>query len=105
MGPIGSSFGDVVTQPAASAKAGDVVSAVFRSANPRNDLKTDETYLTIERQNGTSWDVVATDSDWETRFIWARHSKLSAESYATIEWHVPVGAREGTYRIQHFNAA
>jgi neutral ceramidase len=101
---IGKHFGDVTKQPAPSAKSGDVVSVEFRSACPRNDLRTEGTYLTVEMQHGNDWKVVAVDGDWETRFKWYRHSSISAESFATIEWHIPAGTAAGTYRIRHFNA-
>jgi neutral ceramidase len=100
-------YGDVTQQPAPTARPGQTVVAVFRSANPRNDLRTDGTFLTIEREaGGGNWTVVATDSSWETRFAWSRPggSELSSESFATISWEVPMDVVAGTYRIRHFNA-
>jgi hypothetical protein len=38
------------------------------SGNPRNDVLLDQTFLTVEREDGAdNWVVVHTDSDWETR--------------------------------------
>eukprot|EP01063_Lacrimia_lanifica_P027488 TRINITY_DN3867_c0_g1_i2.p1 TRINITY_DN3867_c0_g1~~TRINITY_DN3867_c0_g1_i2.p1 ORF type:complete len:725 (+),score=274.66 TRINITY_DN3867_c0_g1_i2:123-2177(+) len=106
--PLLKKFGDVTTQPPATVARGTRVAAVFRTANPRNNLRTGGTFLTVERQNNATgaWDVVAVDGDVSTIFAWARphHSKISAESSATISWDVPADAAPGTYRIQHFNA-
>jgi neutral ceramidase len=100
-------YGDVTQQPASTVKPGETAVAVFRSANPRNDLRTDGTYLTVERLSAAgNWTVVCTDSCWETRFEWSRpgNSVVSSVSFARISWEVPMDALGGTYRIRHFNA-
>lgn len=103
--PFGHEYGDVSVQPSASYKRGEVVSVKFYSANPRNNLRTQGTFLTVEMQQpDKSWKVVKTDGDWDTKFEWARPSKVTAESYATIKWDIPADAAAGTYRIRHFNA-
>jgi neutral ceramidase len=107
--PIGAHFGDVTRQPQATGAyvAGrDRVEAEFRTANPRNNLRTEGTFLAAQRlaDDGVSWVDVATDGHWETRFLWHRPSALSSESFATITWDVPAAASAGTYRIQHYNA-
>lgn len=35
------------------------------AGHPRNNLRTESTYLTVERFDG-NWTVVATDANWET---------------------------------------
>ncbi len=40
----------------------------FVSGSPRNDLMTNRTFLAVEKLNGSSWEVVATDADWDTRY-------------------------------------
>lgn len=101
---IGHHFGDVTSQPPTTVTQGDVVSVSFRSANPRNNLRTEDTFLTVESlgSNGT-WSVVAVDGDWSTKFIWSRPSSISSHSTATITWDT-ADANVGTYRIRHFNA-
>ena len=103
---IGHHFGDVTVQPVTTAKAGVRVEVEFRSSNPRNDLRTEGTFLAVQLldSDGISWVDVATDGNWETKFEWSRPSKLSAESFATIVWDVPLDAVVGTYRIQHYNS-
>jgi len=104
---LGQSFGQVLTQPNPTYIRGDLVTAVFVSANPRNDYRTEDTFLTVQHQQPDgSWKVIATDGNWETKYKWNRPctiipEPLCAESHATIEWDT-TGAEPGTYRIQHF---
>eukprot|EP01120_Amphizonella_sp_Union-15-10_P011536 TRINITY_DN4913_c0_g1_i6.p1 TRINITY_DN4913_c0_g1~~TRINITY_DN4913_c0_g1_i6.p1 ORF type:complete len:353 (+),score=80.34 TRINITY_DN4913_c0_g1_i6:178-1236(+) len=104
---FGYSFGDVVVQPLAKYAVGDLVTVVFVSANPRNDFRTEDTFLTVELlQSDGSWKVVYDDGNWETKYKWARScdilpAPVCPESHATIEWDT-TGAAPGTYRIQHF---
>jgi neutral ceramidase len=103
---IGKHFGDVTAQPSKNKyQKGETVMVSFRSANPRNNLKTDETYLTVERfdEKNNNWVVVATDGDWSTKFHWERNGKLSHSSTATITWKIGNEDVEGIYRINHFN--
>lgn len=100
--PLGHHIGEVVTQPAASYAAGDMAEVTFYSACLRNNLMTQSTFLTVERDQGNgNWTVVAMDSNWETRMYWYRHSELSWVSYAHIEWYIPSDAAPGDYRITH----
>lgn len=98
--PLSVSFGSVYTQPAASYKKGDIVSAVFWGGHPNNNLMTQKTYLEIEKVNadGTT-KVVARDWDPETKYIWQRDSV--AYSKITIVWNTK-NAEAGTYRIRHY---
>ncbi|XP_022919563.1 neutral ceramidase [Onthophagus taurus] len=93
-------FGTCKTQPAKTASIGDTVSAVFVAGHPRNDLKHGSTFLTVERQDGDYWTVVANDAMWETKFKWERTYLATQE--VTIEWTIPEGTSPGTYRIRHF---
>ncbi|XP_044727443.1 neutral ceramidase isoform X2 [Chrysoperla carnea] len=96
-------FGDCVKQPAKIAKPGDVVSASFVSGHPRNNLMHEKTFLQIERDDGQDdWKVVATDADWETRFIWRRKNALLGTSEAEIQWTIGPNVKPGIYRIRHF---
>lgn len=41
------------------------------SGHPRNNLMTDSTFLTVERLgNDEVWIPVATDADWETKYVY-----------------------------------
>ncbi|XP_026314778.1 neutral ceramidase-like [Hyposmocoma kahamanoa] len=103
--PLGRSFGDVLSQPAEVVRRGDTVRATFVAANPRNDLKQESTHAAIERFELGNWEVIATDADWETKFIWQRQSLLLATSNVIIEWTVPSDAIITQYRIVYYGVA
>lgn len=90
-------FGEVVTQPPATARPGDRVAAVFVGAHPNNDLQRGGTYLEVQRKLGESWVRVSDDHDWATRFEWARRGV--AQSRVTVRWDIPVEVTPGTYRL------
>uniref|UniRef100_A0A5B7A822 Neutral ceramidase n=1 Tax=Davidia involucrata TaxID=16924 RepID=A0A5B7A822_DAVIN len=108
MAPPGVKFGDVSTDVPKNStfKRGDMVTVVFWSACPRNDLMTEGTFSLVEILHGKdSWVPAYDDDDFCLRFKWSRPSKLSARSQATIEWRIPKSAAPGVYRIQHFGAS
>ena len=61
----------------------------------------EETFLTVERQEGLQWEVVARDADWETKLLWTRTNVVTGESTVEVIWEVPEDAVEGTYRLGH----
>ncbi|KAG4070920.1 hypothetical protein HA402_001357 [Bradysia odoriphaga] len=104
--PLGRSFGSLLSQPNQNYNAGDLVNAVFVSGNPRNNLQHDNTYFNVERQNSYGeWTVVATDADWETKFVWERTNQVLAHSTVTVTWDIPENADSGLYRIRHFGTS
>jgi neutral ceramidase len=101
--PDGSPFGSVKTNVKTGYARGDSVVVEFWGANPRNNLMTQSTYLTVERNVNSQWQVVAVDGDWETKFQWTRAQ--TAESIITITWNIPSTAVPGTYRIQTYGSS
>ena len=107
--PKGQSFGDIVPgyDVKSSYKIGETVSAKFVSANPRNNQRTQGTYLTVERKTKLAFQTIADDGNWETRFNWQGGIKdpldfaLVPFSQATITWTIPQGTIAGTYRVCH----
>lgn len=98
----GRNFGDCIKQPQKLAKPGDTVTAVFISGHPRNNLMTENTFLTVERlTNDEVWVPIATDANWETRFEWKRTSVVLGSSQVTITWQIPEDIKQGEYRIRH----
>ncbi|KAE8283769.1 Neutral ceramidase [Larimichthys crocea] len=101
--PVNSSFGDVLEQVYPVYRQGDVVSVTFVAGNPRNsgDIR-DKSFVTVEIYDNRTdtWKVVHTDASWETRFHWLKGSKQQSNS--TVEWHIPLSAPSGSYRIKHF---
>ncbi|PRY38857.1 neutral/alkaline ceramidase [Umezawaea tangerina] len=93
-------FGQVLTQPAASYTAGQTVTAVFVTGHPKNDLHRNGTFLEVQRLVDGRWTRHGDDGDWSTRYRWRRSGV--ADSEATITWTIPAGTPAGTYRIVHF---
>lgn len=95
--PIGEDFGDVLTQPQASYAKGETVTAVFRGAHPKNDLRTEDSFLQVQRRTGAGWRTVLTDRDWDTTYTWERQG--IAASRTSVEWRVDERTPPGTYRL------
>lgn len=102
--PLGKSFGQVLSDVKDSYAKGEKVVVTFVSGHPRNNPMLESTYLTVEKlgDDGHSWEVVATDANWETKFYWRRTAPLFGQSQATVTWDIPDDAAPGTYRIRHF---
>lgn len=99
--PVWKHFGDVHRDASAVYSPGQTVTVSFWAGHPRNDLKIQDTYLMVQRQHGASWETVARDWDWETRFRWRR---TFLGSLASVEWTIPPGT-SGTFRIRHDGAS
>ncbi|HWO67616.1 MAG TPA: neutral/alkaline ceramidase [Umezawaea sp.] len=95
----GQTFGQVLTQPAASYTSGQTVTSVFVTGHPKNDLRRNGTFLEVQRQVNGQWTRYADDGDWSTRYQWRRSGVANSE--ATITWAIPTGTPAGTYRIVH----
>lgn len=101
--PWGVAFGENIKPPGKVYAAGHKVVVEFQSGNPRNDLMTEGTYLSVEREDESgAWTRVYTDNDWETKFTWKRTNALFGWSKVIIEWAIPRTEQAGTYRICHF---
>lgn len=94
-------FGDVHRDAKAIYHPGETVKVSFWAGHPRNDLRTQGTYLIVQRQDGNTWISQASDRDWETKFVW-RTSIFG--TFATVEWVIPPGTPLGFYRIRHDGA-
>lgn len=95
----GKQFGQVLVEPAASYVPGQSVKVSFQTGHPKNNLHRNGTFMEVQRWSGVAWLPVADDADWSTRYRWKR--TFAAESVADIEWAIPTGTAEGTYRIVH----
>merc|ERR1712059_132084 len=99
--PVGHPFGDCIIQPAAQYSPGDTARATFVSGHLRNNLLLEETFLTVEKQEGLDWKVMARDADWETKLLWTRTNVISGESTVEVIWEIPENAEKGVYRLGH----
>jgi neutral ceramidase len=97
--PASKEFGSVHIDADSAYECGQTVSVTFWGGHPKNNLKTQSTYLEVQRKNGDSWETVARDWDPETKYIWKRNE--IAFSHVTIEWTIPDTIRAGIYRIRH----
>jgi len=96
-------FGEVDTDVQSSYHTGDTVEVVFWGANPRNDYRTQSTFLTVNQWVGNNWNIILNDGDFETKFEWQR-SGLTA-SLITITWQIPPWTPSGIYRISTFGTS
>ncbi|TKA61702.1 hypothetical protein B0A49_10495 [Cryomyces minteri] len=99
-------FGQIVTDARAFYTAGDTVSATFIGANPRNNLRLEQTYAAVERLgNDGTWSRVRDDADWELVFEWKRTNKVLATSEVTVSWETSERTERGTYRLRYYGDA
>ncbi|WP_238152021.1 neutral/alkaline non-lysosomal ceramidase N-terminal domain-containing protein [Microbulbifer sp. A4B17] len=98
------SFGQVWDDVNSSYSIGDMVSVSFRSGHPRNDPKTEGTFIEVQRKVNGSWETYLSDDDLDTRFIWTRDTAIDcmACSFAEGQWIIGEDTPSGTYRIKHY---
>ena len=110
----GSAFGAVVTDVPATAKPGDTVRAEFQAGHPRNDLRTQASYVYAERRTASgAWTVVAEDRDPELVHVWKPLQRQAnpvdpavvGPSTAEAVWTIPRNTPPGTYRLRHVGAS
>ena len=100
--PVGKRFGQVVTDANTQYRIGDTVQAVFWTGHPRNNLRTESTFLEVQRKVNGAWQVVARDNDWSTQYHWLRKDGFWGTSQATLRWTIPAGTPAGEYRLVHY---
>ncbi|KAH7916139.1 Neutral/alkaline nonlysosomal ceramidase [Hygrophoropsis aurantiaca] len=93
-------FGDVLSDVSGSTyHAGDVVHVQFVGANPRNNLRLEGTFLTVDQLVSGDWKTFRTDSHPSTVYRWNRTSTVLGTSTVDITWTIEEGTPAGTYRI------
>lgn len=105
--PFFKSFGDVIADVSTVCHPGQTVSVTFVGANPRNDLRLEQTYASVERQDENGiWRSVRDDADWSLLFEWKRINSVLGTSEVTITWEIePDLEGGGVYRIKYFGAS
>lgn len=98
--PPGKKFGDVSVQPLKEYKSGESVFVKFWGAHPNNNLRQGDTFLLVEKKEGSNWKKIADDSDWNTIYEWQREGV--SYSKITTAWTIPKNVESGEYRIRHF---
>jgi neutral ceramidase len=117
-------FGDVLEDIEYSYRAGEIAHAKFIGANPRNNLRLEETYALVEKldtstslsssndgmtgddelkpRTSEQWIPWKTDEDWELIYRWKRTSEILGTSEVVLEWEIPIDAEKGTFRFRYF---
>ncbi|KIW03819.1 uncharacterized protein PV09_05119 [Verruconis gallopava] len=106
--PLGKNFGDVLKQPNATYARGAVINATFVGANPRNNLRQEQTFTAVEQQNGSSWTVIRNDFDWYLSLTWYRDDTLTGTSHVDVSWETEGegdSIQPGTYRLHYWGDA
>jgi neutral ceramidase len=102
--PLRQKFGGVLVTPLATYKTGDIAFAQFVAANPRvsgyllydsdcvdarrsqNNLRLEQTFLTVDRLQNNVWTPVRSDSHPSTTFEWLRTNSIAGYSTVNITW-------------------
>jgi len=101
---VGKKFGSVVENTKDSYDNGgsETAKVLFRSANPRTNPRTQDTFLTVEHLDDKGkWHVYMTDADWDTKYIWKGGVTYLGMSFAEIHWNIAQGTPQGIYRLCH----
>jgi len=100
--PFWRHFGDVHHNANATYRRGETVVTSFWARYPSKELEVNGSFLQVEYEicadasSDRCWEVVAGDSDWETKFQWRR---TPFGSVATVSWIIPIDMPVGNYRI------
>ncbi len=97
--PSGKRFGSVDVDAAAHYTPGKTVRVTFWGGHPRNHLRTQGSFLEMQRKVDGKWHKVADDHSPNTRLLWRR--KLPFFRKLNVVWKIPEGTPAGIYRIQH----
>jgi neutral ceramidase len=96
---VGGAFGEVLHGPRRRYSNGETVVVQFVGGYPNNDLRRGSTFVEVQRRADDSWQRVADDGDWATKFHWMRAGR--AGSRVRIEWTIPAGMPAGEYRLRY----
>jgi neutral ceramidase len=101
--PLGKQFGQVLKDVKSTPyQVGDTVFAIFVGADPRNNLRLEGTFLTVDHLVDNQWLTVRSDSHPSTIFTWSRTNILLGTSTVNISWTIESGTPAGTYRMRYF---
>ena len=104
--PFFKNFGDVISDTVSFYHPGTTAKATFVGANPRNDLRLEDTYAAVEKlDKNRNWIKVRDDEDWSLIFKWRRTNSVLATSEVDVVWEIEEDAERGRYRIRYFGAS
>ncbi|GLD99376.1 hypothetical protein PINS_up008095 [Pythium insidiosum] len=101
----GAQYGSIISDVLSEYCPGSTVTVTFHAAHPKNNLRTQGTFLEVHRwleddsrRDGGVWVMHADDGDTNTFFHWRRNGTFA--SVVTIEWWIPAKTPPGKYRIK-----
>ncbi|KAJ7136165.1 Neutral/alkaline nonlysosomal ceramidase [Mycena epipterygia] len=101
--PSGKSFGHVLIDVTTTAyHAGSTVLAQFVGENPWNNLRLENTFLSVDQLVSRAWKTVKSDSHPLALYQWTRISTVLATSSVNVSWTIATGMLAGTYRLRCF---
>ncbi|KAH6690604.1 neutral/alkaline non-lysosomal ceramidase [Plectosphaerella plurivora] len=105
--PLFRKFGDVQKDAGAIYLQGETVKATFVGANPRNNLRLERTYASVEKMvlhDGVeNWETIRDDSDWDLIFSWKRTNEILGHSEVEITWETEGDTTgPGVYRLHYY---
>ncbi|KZT65421.1 Neutral/alkaline nonlysosomal ceramidase [Daedalea quercina L-15889] len=105
--PLGKNFGDVLVDVEVDSPyhAGDTVVAQFVGANPRNNLRLEQTFMTVDRSLDEEWVPVRSDSHPSTAYRWERTNVPFGISTVNVTWEIESNTPAGTYRFTYYGDA
>ena len=103
--PFFKSFGDVLSDANPTYSPGATANVTFVGANPRNDLRLEDTYVAVVQLINGAWERVRDDSDWSLIFKWRRTSSILGTSEVTVEWKIEDEVDLGKYSIRYWGAS
>jgi neutral ceramidase len=98
--PLGKQFGSLQQDVIPNYARGEKVAAVFWGAHPKNNFRTQDTFLAIQQLINGQWQTIRTDRDWDTEYHWQRNGV--ANSLVTITWRTNQATQAGQYRIAQY---
>ncbi len=99
--PLFKNIGDTVDDVQDMYQKGEQVIARFWSGHPKNNLRTQSTFMEVQFWARDHWQVIATDNDWNTFYEWRRIDGFWGTSQATLTWNIPSDIASGYYRLVH----
>jgi neutral ceramidase len=102
--PFFKDYGDIKEDVEGQYAVGSRVAVTFYGANPRNNLRLEQTFAAVEKLDAEygSWMTVRDDSDWGLIFNWKKTSEVLGSSEVQIVWETEEWAEPGEYRIKYY---
>lgn len=96
-------YGTVLEDVKPVYRSGDTISVRFVGANPRNNLRLEQTFAAVEQMDDDGhWKRVRDDSDWSLIYNWKKTSEILGTSEVEIVWESEGSTQPALYRIRYY---